>query len=656
MSNKMSIKFLGATGTVTGSCTLITFENDTGKHLYLVDAGVYQDESIPEKAYDTIRELAPDVQKIFITHAHLDHIGLIPKLIEWGFKGTVCCTRATKELIKPMLKDALRLEGKASIDIDRILGRISYYVFDGKEDFQWGQKMFPVTKDLMVGLLRSGHILGSCSYYFSWIADNTKEDESKLKIIHFSGDIGPVSEGQSQGLLAKSFAQPYYGPQNRYMVVESTYGNRTREKGNLFEERINRLHNILQEHQNATVVIPAFALNRAQEILFDLRYIQKTRLLTVDPFKLDGGQNNNHNVSTMFLSSILKFTDGSKNEDFYRIAKTAQSNLKHTNPDLAQQKLSPKSKKPPLGEMDVKSFCANIRFQEIDKSLAQQLIDVANDMRLKTREFAFNVNIESPLVHFVNQVFRNNLFDSYMTNSTEVKMKYLPDIFFEKFNKFDAESNYELSPIQKDDSAREACEKINYVKKVIGNVLPTFTPKEISSGFKYKKNIMRVIVTSSGMCENGTVLEVLPEIVGYSDNCIIITGYQAAKTNGNRLLHLQEMTQQELYNNHLSNVSKIEEDGVRSSIRFAEILCKIEDMSKYYSGHADQDQLVEYVHGIKQADENRTLENKWPTTVFLNHGTDESRNELKEKIEAKNKEMNHQVEVVLPEFEREYIL
>ena len=167
---------------------------------------------------------------------------------------------------------------------------------------------------------------------------------------------------------------------------------------------------------------------------------------------------------------------------------------------------------------------------------------------------------------------------------------------------------------------------------------------------------MRVIVTSSGMCENGKVLEVLPEIVGNSDNCIIITGYQAAKTNGNRLLHLKEMTQQELYNNHLSNVSKIEEDGVRSSIRFAEIRCKIEDMSKYYSGHADQDQLVEYVHGIKQADENRALENKWPTTVFLNHGTDESRNELKEKIEAKNKEMNHQVEVVLPEFEREYIL
>ena len=655
MSNKMSIKFLGATGTVTGSCTLITFENDTGKHLFLVDAGVYQDESIPENAYDTIRELAPDIQKIFITHAHLDHIGLIPRLIEWGFKGTVCCTRATKELIYPMLNDALRLEGKASIDIDRILGRINYFVFDGKEDFQWGQKLFPVTKDLKVGLLRSGHILGSCSYYFSWLADDTKDDESKFKVVHFSGDIGPVSEGQSQGLLAKSFAQPYYGPQNRYMVVESTYGNRTREKGNLFEERINRLHNILQEHQNATVVIPAFALNRAQEILFDLSYISKTRLLTTDPFTLEGSQKNNHNVSTMFLSSILKFTDGSKNEDFYRIAKIAQSNLKYTNPDLAQQKISPKSEKPPFGEMDIKTFSAHIRFQDIDKTFAQQLIDIANEMRLKTREFSFNVSIESPLVHFVNQVFRNNLFDSYMTSSNEVKMKYLPNIFFEKFNKFNTESNYELSPIQKDDPARIACEKINYAKKIIGNVLPTYSSKEISSEFKYKKN-MRVIVTSSGMCENGKVLEVLPEIVGNPDNCIIITGYQAAKTNGNRLLHLKDMTEQELYNNHLSNVSKIEEDGVRSSIRFAEILCKIEDMSKYYSGHADQDQLVEYVHGTKQSDENRALENKWPTTVFLNHGTDESRIDLKEKIEFKNKEMNHQVDVVLPEFEREYIL
>lgn len=655
MSNKMTIKFLGATGTVTGSCTLITFENETGKHLYLVDAGVYQDENIPENAYDVIRELAPDIKKIFITHAHLDHIGLIPKLIEWGFKGNVCCTRATKELVYPMLNDALRLEGRASIDIDRILGKINYFIFDGKEDFQWGQKLFPVTKDLMVGLLRSGHILGSCSYYFSWVANETKDNESKFKVIHFSGDIGPVSEGQSQGLLAKSFAQPYYGPQNCYMVVESTYGNRTREKGNLFEERINRLYNILQEHQNATVVIPAFALNRAQEILFDLRYISKTRLLTVAPFKLDGNEKNDQNVSSMFLSSILKFTDGSRNDEFWGIVKTAQANLKYTNPELAKQKLSPKSEKPPFGEIDIKTFAAHIRFQSIDKALAQQLLDIANDMRLKTREFTFNINIESPLIHFVNQVFRNNLFDSYMTSSNEVKMKYLPNIFFEKFNKYDTESNFELSPIDKDDSASIACDKINYIKKVIGNVLPTFSSKEISSGFKYKRN-MRVIVTSSGMCENGKVLEVLPEIVGNPDNCIIITGYQAIKTNGNRLLHLKDMTEQELYNNHLSNISKIEEDGVRSSIRFAEIHCKIEDMSKYYSGHADQDQLVEYIHGIKQENDTRALENKWPTTVFLNHGTDESRKDLKEKIEAKNKEMDHQVEVIIPELESEYIL
>ena len=115
-------------------------------------------------------------------------------------------------------------------------------------------------------------------------------------------------------------------------------------------------------------------------------------------------------------------------------------------------------------------------------------------------------------------------------------------------------------------------------------------------------------------------------------------------------------TEQELYNNHLSNISKIEEDGVRSSIRFAEIHCKIEDMSKYYSGHADQDQLVEYIHGIKQENDTRALENKWPTTVFLNHGTDESRKDLKEKIEAKNEEMDHQVEVIIPELESEYIL
>ena len=655
MSNKMALKFLGATGTVTGSCTLITFENESGKHLYLVDAGVYQDEIIPENAYDTIRELAPNIQKIFITHAHLDHIGLIPKLIEWGFKGNVCCTRATKELIYPMLNDALRLEGWASIDIDRLLSKINYFIFDGKEDFQWGRKLSPVTQYLHVGLLRSGHILGSCSYYFRWLADETKEDDSKYKVIHFSGDIGPVSEGQSQGLLAKSHAQPYYGISNCYMVVESTYGNRTRDKGNLFEERINRLHNILQEHQNGTVVIPAFALNRAQEILFDLRYIQKTRFLTIEPFTLDAASQNSQNVSSRYLSSILKLTDGSKNEEFNITAKMAQANLRITNPEFAKQKLSPKSDKPPFSEMELKTFMAHTQFKDIDKSFAQKLIDIANDMRLKAREFTFSTHIESPLVHFVNQVFRNNLFDSYMGSSNEVKMKYLPSIFFEKFNKYDKESNYELSPISKDDSASVACEKINYVKKVIGNILPPYSSKDISSGFTYKKS-MKVIVTSSGMCENGKVLDVLPEIVTNPDNCIIITGYQASKTNGNRLLNLKNMSEQDLYNNHLSNVTKIDENGVRSTIRFAEINCKIEDLSKYYSGHADQDQLVEYIHGIKQENDARALENKWPTTVFLNHGTDESRNDLKEKIEAKNLEMNHKIEVVIPSLNSEYIL
>lgn len=654
MPNKMTIKFLGATGSVTGSCTLITFENESGKHLYLVDAGVYQDEIVPEKAYDTIKELAPDIQQIFVTHAHLDHIGLIPKLIECGFKGRVCCTRATKELIYPMLNDALRLEGKASIDIDRLLNKINYFIFDGQEDFQWGQKLFPVTKDLKVGLLRSGHILGSCSYYFSWLADETKDDDDKYKIIHFSGDIGPVSEGQSQGLLAKSFAHPYYGAQNRYMVVESTYGNRSRDKGEIFEERINRLYNILQEHQNGTVVIPAFALNRAQEILFDLKYIQKTNFISIEPFKLDSNDPKN-NLPTRFLSVILKDTDGSKNDEFYDTVKEIQVNLKHTNPELAQKKLSKKADKPTFEKMDVKTFAKNVRYQEIGENSAQKLIDIVNEMLPKTREFAFDVHIESPLIHFVNQVFRNNLFDSYMTCSNEVKMKYLPNIFFEKFNKYDKESNFELTPIDKDDAANIACEKINYVKKIIGNVLPTFSSKDISSGFSYKKS-MKVIVTSSGMCENGRVLEVLPEIVDNPDNCIVITGCQAVRTNGNRLLHLKDMSEQELYNNHLSNVTKVDENGVRSTIRFAEINCKIEDLSKYYSGHADQDQLVEYVHGVKQEDCVHAIENKWPTTVFLNHGTDESRNCLKEQIEIKNKEMNHQVDVVIPKLESEYIL
>ena len=188
-------------------------------------------------------------------------------------------------------------------------------------------------------------------------------------------------------------------------------------------------------------------------------------------------------------------------------------------------------------------------------------------------------------------------------------------------------------PSDSDDS--ECFEKkMQALKKILSIVL------HVSSEDDTKKESNTInqstIVTSSGMCDDGMVLTLLPLFLQDPNSTVILTGYQAENTNGLLLKQIAagmfNDNKQYMYNKHFNEID----------LRLCDVKFRIVDMSQYYSGHADCEQLCNFVHG---RDEH---ENVFETKVFLNHGTKESRINLKERIEKMNSETGHKISVELP--------
>jgi len=145
----------------------------------------------------------------------------------------------------------------------------------------------------------------------------------------------------------------------------------------------------------------------------------------------------------------------------------------------------------------------------------------------------------------------------------------------------------------------------------------------------------KIIVSASGMCDDGRVISLLEEYLSDEKATIILTGFQATETNGYLLKNLLNKKYEE--NNEKERIQLKLRNG---DLSLASVKCTIEDMSEYYSGHADQEQLLDYI----TPDERNTGK----IVVLLNHGTDDSRNELKAKIEKRNNE----IKVMLPGFNK----
>lgn len=260
----MKVRFLGPVGKVTGSCTWLWDEERDWS--LLVDCGMQQGEPTADKWNACEWPFDPEkIKLVVLTHAHIDHCGLLPMLYKKGFQGKVYCAKETRQIATLLLKDAARLGGAdySQEDVDQI-----NWHEPGSGEMFFG-KLHPLAQNLFVSFYRSGHIVGAVSAVIHWGPPKSVEQRS----IAFSGDLGPNRED----LEELPFLRHRMGvPSCEFAVVESTYGAKVRS----LEEctamaRRDQLRRLLDRclETGSVLGISAFSLGRTQDVLFDLHWI-----------------------------------------------------------------------------------------------------------------------------------------------------------------------------------------------------------------------------------------------------------------------------------------------------------------------------------------------------------------------------------------------
>ena len=263
----LKIKFLGAAMQVTGSRTLVQYN----KSQYLVDCGLFQGpRMIREQNWQPHGDLK-NVKTLILTHAHIDHSGYIPKFVKDGFRGPIYCSEGTADLCHILLPDSgyLQEEDAHFANSKRISRHVPalplYTEHDAIESLQYlkPQPMdtwIELERGLSFRLIRSGHILGSSFIQFSYDSGHGS------RLLTFSGDIG-----NGRSLILK---EPIQISETDELVMESTYGDRVQPKGNVMGQLRDIINKVLK--RGGTLVIPAFAVGRTQEILYMIHQLEKT--------------------------------------------------------------------------------------------------------------------------------------------------------------------------------------------------------------------------------------------------------------------------------------------------------------------------------------------------------------------------------------------
>jgi len=263
-----TLTFCGAAGTVTGSCSLI----ENGDLRFLIDCGLYQgNKSVRELNRQPFPFDPGAVDFLILTHAHIDHSGLIPKLVKAGFTGPIYATQPTADLLEFMLPDSASIQESNAERLNRKRRRRDQPeikpVYDSDDAARALEKLHPVeyeswfepSNGVHVCYWNAGHILGSASAELK--LDDTVSG-NPLRML-FSGDLGPDE---------KVFHPEPDAPEGfDYIVCESTYGDRDRDDYTI-EERRATLRDELRRglERGGNVVIPSFAVERSQELLHDI--------------------------------------------------------------------------------------------------------------------------------------------------------------------------------------------------------------------------------------------------------------------------------------------------------------------------------------------------------------------------------------------------
>ena len=282
----VTLQFCGAAQTVTGSCYLIK----TPECNFLVDCGMFQGpKTLKELNYRDFPFDPAGIDFVLQTHAHIDHAGLLPKLTKAGFKGKILATEGTRDLLTFMLPDSgfiQEMEVRHLNQRNARRGKPEVTPIYTQQDAQDCLRFIaPVEYETWVEagtgvrarFWNAGHILGSASIEIEITSPRT--DAEPLRIL-FSGDIGPDN---------KLFEPDPDAPSHfDYVVTESTYGNRSRPQMPP-EDRRRTFAKVVNDalQGGGKLIIPAFAVERSQELIVDLLYLQDTGEIPDVPIFLD---------------------------------------------------------------------------------------------------------------------------------------------------------------------------------------------------------------------------------------------------------------------------------------------------------------------------------------------------------------------------------
>ncbi len=263
---KMKLKFMGAAQNVTGSRYLL----EANGHKILVDCGLYQERELRARNWEPFCVPPQTIDALLLTHAHIDHCGLLPKLVHEGFGGRVYCTAATTDIAEIMLLDSAKLqEEDAAYKKKRHQreGREGPYPevpLYSTDDVTTSLPLFspiPYGEAVVLGdgiearFYDAGHVLGSSMIMVS------VSDSGKDRTILFSGDIGRPN--------APILRDPTTFAKADYVLMEATYGDRLHEKASTVANHLAEVVNSTLE-RGGNVIVPSFALERAQEVLYYL--------------------------------------------------------------------------------------------------------------------------------------------------------------------------------------------------------------------------------------------------------------------------------------------------------------------------------------------------------------------------------------------------
>jgi metallo-beta-lactamase family protein len=321
---QMKLKFLGAAQNVTGSRHLLEID---GSRL-LIDCGLYQERQYKSRNWEPFAVPPESINAVLLTHAHLDHCGLLPKLVRDGFKGKIYCTQATAELARIILLDSARIQeedaehkrmrhakkGKKGPypDVPLYTVKDAEACFPYFEPVKYGQQI-NIADGVVVTLCDAGHVLGS-----SMIKVEVEKNGDKRTVL-FTGDLGRPGR--------PILPDPSIAEKADYLVIESTYGDREHCEACDTKKQIGDVINATKE-RGGNIVVPSFALERSQEILF---YIKELLLDDAIPHLM------------VFLDSPMaaRITEVFRNHQELFDTETQQMLSRHHSPfDLAELKVT----------------------------------------------------------------------------------------------------------------------------------------------------------------------------------------------------------------------------------------------------------------------------------------------------------------------------